>query len=476
MEVYLGVQMVFAGLYDSETKKTAMKKCKFTVYIVSHNYGKFLGDSIESVLRQSVEDWELLIIDDNSTDNTREVMNLYKGDPRIRLYSTPGIGLPAVCNFALRQARGAYIIRLDGDDILDENILLVLGSYLDQHSEAALVFPDCYLMDENGEVFAQEKRHKIYEHNHMLDMPPNGACTLVRREVFDELGGYREDLGVQDGFDLWCRMSTRYKAGNVNLPLFYYRRHGKNLTDNVHRILHARRTIKQDAISENIEKLRPLTAVIPCRRNYDFCIDLWKQEIGGKSLLQRDIELCLQSSILDHIVVACDNAEAERIVRMFDESRLGFCLRDPKDTIRSKSIAVTLEKIVASIDPSWKGITAVSYIQTPFVTKGTLEEAIFSLVMAQADSSFGVEEIESPLYRKTGYGLKPINPPRGFTTDFDTIYRESNTFLATKNRNLKSGSLTGATIANFVVSKKECFMIDSEMDLEVARMLVKAEE
>jgi glycosyltransferase involved in cell wall biosynthesis len=197
-------------------KKAAMKKCKFTVYIVSYNYGKFLMDSIESVLRQSVDDWELLIIDDNSIDNTRNVMNLYKGDARIRLYSTTGIGLPAVCNFALKKARGRYIIRLDGDDIFEENILLVLGGYLDQHPNAALVFPDCYLMDENGEVFAQEKRHKIYEHNHVLDMPPNGACTLVRRKVFDELGCYREDLGVQDGFDLWSRISSRYKAGKAD--------------------------------------------------------------------------------------------------------------------------------------------------------------------------------------------------------------------------------------------------------------------
>jgi CMP-N-acetylneuraminic acid synthetase len=222
--------------------------------------------------------------------------------------------------------------------------------------------------------------------------------------------------------------------------------------------------------------MRPLTAVIPCRRNYDFCNDLWKQEIDGKSLLQRDIEICLQSSILDHIAVACDNAEAEEVVRMFDDPRLSFFFRDPKDTIRSKSIVITLEKIVEKIDPSWNGITAVSYIQTPFVTKETLEEAIFTLVMAQADSSFGVEEITSPLYRRTGHGLKPINPARGFTTDFDTIYRESNTFLATKNRNLKSGSLTGATIVNFVVSKKESLIIDSEMDLGIAKMLAETGE
>jgi len=75
---------------------------KTTVYIPSHNYWKYLENAIESVLLQTVDNWELIIIDDNSTDNTSEVINLYKNDERIRSFSVPGIGLPSVCNFALR--------------------------------------------------------------------------------------------------------------------------------------------------------------------------------------------------------------------------------------------------------------------------------------------------------------------------------------------------------------------------------------
>src|SRR5262245_6069839 len=126
---------------------------KVTVYVVSHNYGRFLPEAIESVLRQHYEDWELLLIDDNSTDNTAEVMRLYESDPRVRIFRTTGIGLPAVANLALREARGDYLIRLDGDDVFDENILFVMTSYLDRHPELALVFPDYYLMDEGGEIF-----------------------------------------------------------------------------------------------------------------------------------------------------------------------------------------------------------------------------------------------------------------------------------------------------------------------------------
>ncbi|MGD9080864.1 MAG: glycosyltransferase family A protein, partial [Desulfobacterales bacterium] len=97
-----------------------MNKPLITVYIASHNYGKFLEHAIESVLKQTVDNWELLIINDDSHDDTEEVMKLYASDPRIRLYKTTGIGLPAVCNLALKKAKGNYIIRLDGDDFFDE--------------------------------------------------------------------------------------------------------------------------------------------------------------------------------------------------------------------------------------------------------------------------------------------------------------------------------------------------------------------
>jgi len=153
---------------------------RITVYVPSRNYGRFLSDAIESVLRQTVDDWELMVIDDGSTDDTSEVMQLYRGHPKISLHRTEGIGLTSVCNFALKRAQGRYVIRLDGDDVFDENILLVLGNHLDRDKSLALVFPDYYLVDPFGKVFAQERRERLYSSNHMLDLPPNGACTLVR--------------------------------------------------------------------------------------------------------------------------------------------------------------------------------------------------------------------------------------------------------------------------------------------------------
>jgi glycosyltransferase involved in cell wall biosynthesis len=444
---------------------------RLTVYIASHNYGAYLGDAIESVLRQTVEDWELLVIDDGSSDDTAEVMQLYDGHPQIRLFRTEGIGLPAVCNFALERALGRYIIRLDGDDIFDDNILLVLGRQLDRNPELALVFPDYYLIDEHGEIFAQERRRRLYVGNHMLDAPPNGACTLIRTEVLRAIGGYRIDLGAQDGFDLWSRIVREHKAANVNLPLFYYRRHGANLTTNTHRIINARRQIKKDAVLDRLRGMRPVVAIIPCRRNFDFEPDLWNQKIGDRTLLDRDIATCLASNMIDLVVVTCDNPDAAEHVRRFDDPRLHFVPRSPESTLRSSNIAIHLEGIVRRFDPALRGITVLRYIQTPFVTTGTLEEAVSSLVMNDADSASAVEEIKSRVFRRSAHGLETLNPRRELSSDFDAVFRDAQTCTALRSRNLANGSLLGASMVSYLVSAAECFFITSRQDLSLARLM-----
>ena len=77
-----------------------------TVYIPSYNYGNFLAQAIESVLKQTFDSWELILIDEGSSDNSLEVMNLYKGSPKVRLYETDHIGLPEVANFAIKNSTG----------------------------------------------------------------------------------------------------------------------------------------------------------------------------------------------------------------------------------------------------------------------------------------------------------------------------------------------------------------------------------
>jgi glycosyltransferase involved in cell wall biosynthesis len=448
-----------------------MSKPRITVYIPSHNYGRFLSEAIESVLRQSVTDWELFVIDDGSTDETAAVMKLYEAHPQIKLFSTGGIGLTAVCNLALSCAQGDYIVRLDGDDVFDENLLLVLGHVLESNPEMALVFADYYLVDPFGEVYSHERRKKLYVDNHTFDAPPHGACTLIRLSVLKEVGGYREDLKAQDGFDLWSKIVERYKSTNVNLPLFYYRQHGNNLTTNAQRIFNARRQIKKDFVRDKLKELHPVIAVIPCRRNFDFVTDLWNESLGGKTLLEREIQACLSSDLFNHVVVASDNPLTEDTVRKFYDSRLDFVLRDSQSTIRSASIVPTLESIAKKFDPELNGITVIRYLQSPFVTVDSIEEGVATLVMSGADSSTAVEEIFSQVFRRSRYGMEPVNRQGDFRSDFDLLYRDLLSCVATYNRNFRTGSLTGRSIVSYVMPPAECMTIDTDQKMEIARIV-----
>jgi glycosyltransferase involved in cell wall biosynthesis len=457
-----------------------METPKVTVYTVSHNYGKYLAEAIESVLRQSIGNWELLLFDNNSTDDTRAIMELYAGDPRIRIFALDdgytGNGISAIANTALREARGEYLIRLDADDVFDDNILLVLSHHLDQHAETALVFPDYYLMDNFGNVFAHERRQSLFRRNYLFDMPPNGACTMIRKTVMDEVGGYREDLNAQDGFDIWSRIKDNHRCDNVNIPLFYYRRHGDNMTENSTRILSARRQIKRDISAINLKKYEPVVAVIPCRRHYDIYPDLWNCYVNGKTLLDVAITKCMASSLIDKIVVTCDNPAVQDVFAKYNDDRLMYVERSTESTIRSHPLSHTLETVVRSAVKGWNGLSVLCYLQAPFTTTDTIEEAVYTLIMNNADSSIAVAEIQDALYRRAAHGLVPLNNFGHFVSDFDTVYSEVRTCMATRNRNLKTGSLTGAKIVNFIVPREEAFFIHTKRDFEIARLIVQSEE
>ena len=446
-----------------------MPQPKITIYIPSQRYGEYLSDAIESVFRQSRDDWELLLCDDGSADHTAEVIQRYAGHERVRTFRTEGIGLPAICNLALREARGEYFIRLDGDDVFDEHALLVLGRTLDRSPDIGLVFPDYYLVDAFGEIYLQERRMKLGEQNHIGDAPPNGACTMIRTALARAAGGFREDLGAQDGFDIAQKIGRTHKCANVNLPLFYYRRHEQNLTNNVRRILAARRQITRDDAMEAIENFRPLLAVIPCRKNFDFVPNLWAERLNGMTLLERAIESCLALKLLDAVIVAADTPDAAAVISQYRDPRLRMFARAPEDTTPSRPIVATLEKIARMYDPHLRGITTVAYVQAPFRTTATIETSLMTLVAHDVDSAFGVEVLHDALYRRKPHGLEPLNHPRGISTDFDTVFRAIDVSLATRNRNLPTGSITGPSAVHFSVTSDESHFIDSPLALEIAR-------
>jgi hypothetical protein len=134
-------------------------------------------------------------------------------------------------------------------------------------------------------------------------------------------------------------------------------------------------------------------------------------------------------------------------------------------------VVPTLEGIALELDPEFRGTTVLRYTQSPFVTVNTLEEAVTTLAMSDSDSASGVEQIDQTVFKRTHNGLEVINRRGQLRSEFDVIYRDVRTCVATRNRNFRTGSLHGKTIVSFIVSAAECFFIDSEHKMRIARLM-----
>ena len=132
-----------------------------TVYMPAFNYGDFIEEAIESVINQSIDSWELIVINDGSTDHTRSLLEKYRSNSQITIVHQENQGLNVSNNIGLRLARGNYIMRLDADDYLDENALQILSNALEKNKAADLAFPDYYEVNKDGEILNLIRREKI---------------------------------------------------------------------------------------------------------------------------------------------------------------------------------------------------------------------------------------------------------------------------------------------------------------------------
>ncbi|MGB6153005.1 MAG: glycosyltransferase family A protein, partial [Pricia sp.] len=118
-----------------------------TVYITNYNYGKFIRTAIESLLNQSFQDFELIIIDDGSTDNSKDIIEEYETIDRISVIYQKNKGLNITNNVALKVSKGKYIVRLDADDYLEPTALEDMANALESDETLGLIFPNYFIVD-----------------------------------------------------------------------------------------------------------------------------------------------------------------------------------------------------------------------------------------------------------------------------------------------------------------------------------------
>ena len=437
-----------------------------TIYIPSKNQGKYLKDAIESVFDQTDENWQLILIDDSSNDNSHEIMKAYSFDSRVRILQTNGVGLPAVANLAIANCKTDYLMRLDGDDLLNPYALTLLLDELKRRPSVDLITSDYYLVNADNVILQHCMRADLKSWDNYTLNPPNGAVTLWRTEYLRAIGGYREDLGAQDGMDVWTRSRKDIQLLHVNMPLFRYRRHENNLTLSRGLISTSRRQIIRDEVAEAISS-RKIIAVVPCRQNFDFAKDLWSIQLHGLKLLDHSIRTLLRVREINQIIIAGDSSDIKKhlISSYPNENRISFWERSTLGTRDVAPISNLLLDIFQRYDPDLDSIGILKYPHAPYVSASTIGELIHSLVYQNADSSCLVREIEGTVLKRNRYGLEMVREPGQMRHNLESIFEYSRTAMSFEACNLKLNDVWGKSISYVSADAAENLVIQSETAL-----------
>lgn len=209
-----------------------------TVLMAVHNGERYLGSAVGSILQQSFQQYELLIIDDASTDNTPSVLLSYEErDKRIRvLRNETNIGLTRSLNRGLAVSQGKYIARLDADDQCYPARLAVEVEYLENHPECTVLASQADLIDEDGNRLGHARRvfssetivAQLFIYNPIVH-----STVMFRADRIKALGGYDESLTRAQDYDLWFRViGAKQKIETLNDSLVAHRMHNYRVTIN----------------------------------------------------------------------------------------------------------------------------------------------------------------------------------------------------------------------------------------------------
>jgi glycosyltransferase involved in cell wall biosynthesis len=206
---------------------------KVSVICTAKNAECTIERALNSILHQEFQDWELVVVDDGSSDGTADVVSaVAQADPRVRIIPTGGVGRGRALNLALKEAQADFVANIDADDESHPNRLDWTLAALKSHPEFALICTTCMVIKdfdapnwtearELGRTAARDITQRLALFN-----PVAHSSVLMRRSVISKLGGYREDLRNNFDYDLWVRLAAAgFRVGQLEQPLVAKRVH-----------------------------------------------------------------------------------------------------------------------------------------------------------------------------------------------------------------------------------------------------------
>lgn len=208
---------------------------RISVIMPVYNSERYLKDTIESILNQTFTDFELIIIDDGSTDSSYKIIEEYrKKDNRIIvLRNEKNLGIASTRTRGTLLAKGQYIVTMDADDISSLTRLEKQYNYLETHKDCGVVGSYVEMFNDNNEIVGIKKFHENdidLRKRIFLYSPVVQPATMIRKEVFDNIGYYDTIYTNASDLDFWFRLGTKYKFANIQEVLLRYRIHNGSIT------------------------------------------------------------------------------------------------------------------------------------------------------------------------------------------------------------------------------------------------------
>ena len=203
---------------------------QISVIIPTYNRASLIQRAIHSVFRQSFGDWELIVVDDGSTDSTQDTLISYTNHSKVRLFKTENRGVSAARNLGIRQARGTWIAFLDSDDEWLPTKLEKQMEESQKHPEIFIIHGDEIWIRKGLRVNPMKKHQKkggdiFHQALKLCCISP--STVFIKKNLFEKIGGFREDFPVCEDYDLWLRITSRYPVGYIDD--FLIKKHGDHL-------------------------------------------------------------------------------------------------------------------------------------------------------------------------------------------------------------------------------------------------------
>lgn len=247
------------------TNMPCLSEPTVSVIVAAYNAERYISETLKSIFAQTFTDFEVIVVDDGSTDRTPDIVHEHPGVHYLRQVNQ---GQPAARNAGIRAARGRYLSFLDADDLWLPLKLEKQVSYLLNHSDAKWVYCDAVLFDSDmhrvlGRIGKEVTLHAgdVLNQLFLLSFIPS-PTPVIAREVFEEVGLFDESpaLRIGEDWNMWLRIAARYPLGVVREPLALVRVHSCSMTQaaSAHAVYRSKRNIVEQSAAQNKERLHDL--------------------------------------------------------------------------------------------------------------------------------------------------------------------------------------------------------------------------